>query len=213
MNEEQLKQRIAKVDNLQKREWKRLSNLNKKFVTTIHDMVKMMGGEVYDYSGDCPLITYDGGRHAEYASTTNASVTRIASTKNRKFKSFVIDIAGEEDNYSADRLNTADIGAIFDFVCEAFERFCKNKENVLSIVSMFTNSRIELGATETENLQLYDGVDEDGEGCGELHGVVAITLEGVEMDNGETWSYSDLTEEDFENILGFLEDFGTNFAE
>lgn len=213
MNEEQLKKRIAKVDDLQKREWKRLSNLNKKFVTAIHDMVEMMGGEVYDYCGDCQVITYDGGRHAEYASTTNAVVTRIASTKERNFKSFVIDIADEEDDYSADRLNTADIGAIFDFVCEVFERFCENKEKVLSIVSMFTNSRIELGATETENLQLYDGIGEDGEDDGELHGVVAITLEGVEMDNGETWSYSDLTETDFENILDFLEDFGTDFAE
>lgn len=65
---------------------------------------------------------------------------------------------------------------------------------------------VNLSEEETESLQLYDGVNEDGEDDGELHGVVAITENYIEMDNGEKWNYYDLSELDFEKVIEFLEE-------
>lgn len=136
MNIELLKQRIVKIDEKQVREWKRLANLRKQYVTAIYDMVKVMGGEVFvNMDDDYPIVTYDGGNHAEYASTICGVVTKISAVKENRKKSFTIDIDGEEGDYNEDRLNTADVGVIFDYICGLFETYSKNIDRIIECLS------------------------------------------------------------------------------
>ena len=104
--------------------WKMEHELSNRMNTAIYDMLQEMGGECcvdFDTDDDYPLITYDGGRHAEYNSTICAVVTRVKATTKNGFKCFTIDIQDEEDDYESERLDHGDIATIFDFVKSEFE--------------------------------------------------------------------------------------------
>jgi hypothetical protein len=55
---------------------------------------------------------------------------------------------------------------------------------------------------DIEELQIYDG-GFDGEG--ESHGVVSLNNEGAEMDNGDFYPYEDLSQDDLEMLIEYLE--------
>ena len=106
--------------------WKMQSETKKMMVESIHDMLTEMGGKVdvdFDMDDDYPLVTYDGGRHAEYNSTICGVVESVKAVEKNGVKDFTIDIQYEETDYESDRLDHGDIATIFDFVCGQFSEY------------------------------------------------------------------------------------------
>lgn len=118
------------IDSRVDKHWKEQSELRQLETESIHDMVEIMGGQVeVDYEVDeSPVITYDGGRHAEYNSTICAVVTNIKAIEKRGFKMFSVDLEECED-YESDRINFDDIDQIYNFVCGKFEDFVEEQKN------------------------------------------------------------------------------------
>lgn len=111
--------------------WKMESETKKMMVESIHDMLTEIGGKVevdFDMDDDYPIVTYDGGRHAEYNSTICGVVESVKAVEKNGIKDFTIDIQDEEDDYESDRLEHGDIATIFDFVKGEFESYLKNLE-------------------------------------------------------------------------------------
>lgn len=101
-----------------------------KMIVSIHDMVIEMGGLVVEEDDDYPLMTYDGGRHAEYNSTINACVEGVNATFNQDgSKSFSVNL-DEEPNYDEQRMNFDDVCTIFDFVRERYESWLQDMEDM-----------------------------------------------------------------------------------
>ena len=113
-----------KFDKKQQTHWKRQWKLNQEVTEAIHDMCKAMGGEIVidNDIDDSPLITYDGGRHAEYNSTICGVVTAIRATEKRGFKQFQVDLE-ECEGYDCDRIEFDDACQIFDFVYYKFDEW------------------------------------------------------------------------------------------
>lgn len=117
------------IDAAVEKHWKEEADLKQKETEAIHDMVKAMGGvvEVDAENDDYPIITYDGGRHAEYNSTICACVNSVKSIEMRGCKMFSVDIE-ECDDYDSSRIIFTDIDQIYDFVCAKFDDFCEENE-------------------------------------------------------------------------------------
>ena len=113
-----------KFDKKQQTHWKRQGKLNQEVTEAIHDMCKAMGGEIVidNDIDDSPLITYDGGCHAEYNSTICGVVTAIRATEKRGFKQFQVDLE-ECEEYDCDRIEFDDACQIFDFVYYKFDEW------------------------------------------------------------------------------------------
>ena len=104
--------------------WQEESDLRKREIEAIHDMVKTMGGtiEVDIENDNYPVIAYDGGNHIEYASTLCACVSSVKSTEQNGIKLFSVAI-DECDDYDSDRIGFSDIDQIYDYVCDKFEEY------------------------------------------------------------------------------------------
>lgn len=109
---------------------KEQTKLSNDIVEAIYDMCMAMGGEVVvdTVIDSSPLITYDGGHHAEYNSTIYGVVCTIRATKQRKKKCFEVDLE-QEENYSCKRMTFDDVCQIFDFVCSAFDDYTDQNTN------------------------------------------------------------------------------------
>ena len=118
-----------KFDKKQENHWKKQGLLNKEVAEAIHDMCTAMGGEVVvdNDIDDSPIITYDGGRHAEYNSTICAVVTAIRAKEKNGFKTFQVDLE-ECEEYDSDRINFEDACQIFDFVYYKFDEWLGDPE-------------------------------------------------------------------------------------
>lgn len=134
MNKAEIENLITKNEGIDEQNaliWKMESETKKMMVESIHDMLTEMGGKVevdFDMDDDYPLVTYDGGRHAEYNSTICGVVESVKATKKNGVKDFTIDIQDEETDYESDRLEHGDIASIFDFVKDNFIDYVKNLE-------------------------------------------------------------------------------------
>ena len=130
---------LASVKNVDKKQTnfcKKMGTLNQEVTIAIHDMCKSMGGEVVvDTTIDSsPLITYDGGNHAEYNSTICGVVCAIRATEKNGYKTFQVDLE-EEDEYDCDRIGFNDVCQIFDFVYGKFKDWLDDpdKDNDIDI--------------------------------------------------------------------------------
>lgn len=116
------------IDSLFEVHCKVEQDIKERMCKSINDMCKAMGGvcEVDNDIDDSPLITYDGGRHSEYASTICGIVERVRATNKNKVKSFEVDLE-QERNYEASRIDLGDVGQIYGFVCGKFEDFIEEE--------------------------------------------------------------------------------------
>lgn len=109
--------------------WQNDSRLKQKEVEAIHDMLAAMGGEVVvdTENDDYPTVTYDGGNHAEYASTINGFFTKIRAIEVRGYKLFEVDMESEA-HYESSRFNLCDVDSIFDYVADKFADYISENE-------------------------------------------------------------------------------------
>ncbi len=134
MNKTEIENLITKNESIDAQNaqiWAMESAAKKAMVESIHDMLTGMGGEAkvdFDMDDDYPLVTYDGGRHAEYNSTICGVVESVKATKKNGVKDFTIDIQDEETDYESDRLEHGDIASIFDFVKDKFIDYVRKLE-------------------------------------------------------------------------------------
>jgi hypothetical protein len=130
MNKTEMIERINKINNKAAAHRKEQVEIRNEMVAAIHEMVTEMGGKVeVDYDGDEPFsISYDGGRHPEYASNLYADVYSVKATMVKSWeseeekKSFSVEIE-ETDDYKENRMNYDDVEQVFDFVCEKYENW------------------------------------------------------------------------------------------
>lgn len=112
-----------KIDNLNQSIYEMMRKSQRRMEDAIYDMLTELGGEYkvdFTLDEDYPIITYDGGNHAEYRSTICAVVTKIKANLKNGLKTFVVDIQDEEEDYEAERMYFGDVATIFDFVCGQF---------------------------------------------------------------------------------------------
>lgn len=102
--------------------WQRQSEIKEKECVSIYEMLSAMGGEVeVDFENDdYPTVIYDGGNHAEYASTINGIFTKIRAVEKRGCKMFEVDFE-EENHYDSSRFDLGDVDQIFDYIQGKFE--------------------------------------------------------------------------------------------
>ncbi len=112
------------IDSLFEAHCKTKQDIKERMCKSINDMCEAMGGvcEVDNDIDVSPIITYDGGRHSEYASTICGIVERVRATNKNYVRSFEVDLE-QESNYEASRIDLGDVGQIYDFVCVKYEEF------------------------------------------------------------------------------------------
>ena len=137
MNKNEMIEKNQKISNKADAHRKEQGEIRKEMITAIHEMVTEMGGKVeVDYDSDEPFsISYDGGRHPEYASNLYADVYSVKATMVKRWeseeekKSFSVEIE-ETDDYKENRMNYDDVEQVFDFVCAKYEEWLEDMEEM-----------------------------------------------------------------------------------
>lgn len=137
MNKTEMIERNNKISNKADLHRKKQGEIRAEMVVAIHEMVTEMGGKVeVDYDCDDPIsISYDGGRHPEYASNLYADVYSVKATmvkgweSKEEKKSFSVEIE-ETDDYNENRMNYDDVEQVFDFVCDKYESWIADMEDI-----------------------------------------------------------------------------------
>ena len=138
MNKTEMIERNNQISNQLEAYLKGQNPIREQMAVAIHDMVTEMGGVVetdWEDENDYPLISYDGGRHPEYASNLYADVYSVKATmvkgweSKEEKKSFSVEIE-ETDDYNENRMNYDDVEQVFDFVCDKYESWISDMEDM-----------------------------------------------------------------------------------
>ena len=98
-----------------------MQNLRMKMCESIHDMInEISDGSVRFREDDIPMVSYDGGNHAEYASTLATEVVGASSAEIGKRKTFALNLYYEEDNYDEPRMLFEDVVCIYDHIRDMY---------------------------------------------------------------------------------------------
>lgn len=137
MNKTEMIERNNKISNKADLHRKEQGKIRSEMVVAIHEMLTEMGGKVeVDYDCDGPIsISYDGGRHPEYASNLYTDVYSVKATmakgweSEEKKKSFSVEV-DETKDYNENRMNYDDVEQVFDFVCDKYESWISDMEDM-----------------------------------------------------------------------------------
>lgn len=137
MNKTEMIERNNKISNKADSHRKEQGEIRAEMVVAIHEMLTEMGGKVeVDFDSDESFsISYDGGRHPEYASNLYSDVYAVKATmvkgweSEEEKKSFSVEIE-ETDDYSENRMNYDDVEQVFDFVCDKYESWISDMEDM-----------------------------------------------------------------------------------
>jgi hypothetical protein len=129
--------------------------LRQDMVSAITNMLKDMGGEIsltdkqYD---DTLCIAYDGGNHAEYASSMCEEVESIKTLQDED--NFYVEVAGE-DYIESHRLIFDDVCAIWDVVSSRYNDFNENVGQYKEVIGIANKNELKIQM----NFSLNDELD------------------------------------------------------
>ena len=131
MNKTEMIERNNKISNKADSHRKEQGEIRSEMVVAIHEMLTEMGGRAeVDYDCDDQIsISYDGGRHPEYASNLYADVYAVKATMVKVWESKEEKIEVTDD-YNENRMNYDDVEQIFDFVCDKYESWIADMEDI-----------------------------------------------------------------------------------